>query len=65
MLQRTHQDAAPWIVVRANDKRQARLNVIRDILTRIRYEDRKRRRPDPDVAQAFSGKLIDSQWLAP
>lgn len=65
MLLRTHQAAAPWIVVRANDKRQARLNVIRDILTRIRYEDRKRRRPDPDVARAFSGKLIDSQWLAP
>jgi len=64
MLLKTHQDAAPWIVVRANDKRQARLNVIRDILSRIRYEDRKRQRPDPDVARAFTGKLIDSGWLA-
>lgn len=67
MLLSTHQEAAPWVVVRANDKRQARLNVIRDILSRIPYEDRKRRhlRPDPDVARAFTGKLIDSEWLAP
>ena len=67
MLLTTHQDAAPWVVVRANDKRQARLNVIRDILSRIPYEGRKRRhlRPDPDVARAFTGKLIDSGWLAP
>ncbi|HEY6926692.1 MAG TPA: polyphosphate kinase 2 [Steroidobacteraceae bacterium] len=67
MLLGTHQDAAPWVVVRANDKREARLNVIRDILSRIPYEDRKRRhlRPDPDVARTFTGKLIASEWLAP
>ena len=67
MLLSTHQDAAPWVVVRANDKRQARLNVIRDILSRIHYEGRKRRRvrPDPDVARAFTGRLLGSGWLAP
>ena len=67
MLLRTHQDAAPWIIVRANDKRQTRLNVIRDILSRIRYNGRKKRSfsPDPDVARPFSRKLIDSGWLAP
>jgi polyphosphate kinase len=66
MLLRTHQDAAPWIVVRANDKRQTRLNVIRDILSRIPYKDRKPRRlrPDPDLARAFTRKLINSGWLA-
>jgi polyphosphate kinase 2 len=65
MLLRTHQDTAPWIVVRANDKHQARLNVIRDILTRIRYEGRKRHRPDPHIARGFTARLIDSEWLAP
>jgi polyphosphate kinase 2 len=67
MLLRTHQDAAPWIVVRANDKRRARLNVIRDILTRVRYTNGKRKesRPDPSIARAFTEKLIHSSWLAP
>jgi polyphosphate kinase 2 len=66
MLVRTNQEAAPWIVVRADNKRQARLNVIRDILTRVRYTDEKRQklRPDPCVAQSFTGKLIRSGWLA-
>jgi polyphosphate kinase 2 len=67
MLLRTHQDAAPWIIVRANDKRHARLNVIRDILTRIRYTDSRRQksRPDPHIAREFTEKLIHSGWLAP
>src|SRR6185312_14180696 len=32
MVERTHSDAAPWIIVRANDKRRARLAAIRRIL---------------------------------
>jgi polyphosphate kinase 2 len=67
MLVRTHQEAAPWIVIRADDKREARLNVIRDILTRIRYAGRKRRglQPDSRVARQFGEKLISTGWLAP
>jgi polyphosphate kinase len=67
MLERTHHEAAPWIVVRADDKRQARLNIIRDILTRIPYRGRKpdRLRPDTGIARDFSDDLIISQWLAP
>ena len=34
MLMKTHGVYAPWIVVRADDKRSARLNVIRDIISR-------------------------------
>ncbi|KQV44126.1 MULTISPECIES: polyphosphate kinase 2 [unclassified Rhizobium] len=38
MLKETHSKDAPWTVVRANDKRRARLNVIRHILHRLDYD---------------------------
>jgi polyphosphate kinase 2 len=67
MLTRTHHDDAPWVVVRADDKHQTRLNVIRDILSRMPYPHMKRRlaRPDPRVARKFNKELIASGWLAP
>ncbi|MFU0503967.1 polyphosphate kinase 2 [Pseudaminobacter sp. NGMCC 1.201702] len=40
MLERTHTAHAPWIIVRANDKRRARLAVIRRILTSLPYPGR-------------------------
>ncbi|MBB4404758.1 MULTISPECIES: polyphosphate kinase 2 [Agrobacterium tumefaciens complex] len=38
MLEKTHTDAAPWTVVRANDKRRTRVNLIRHILLTLDYE---------------------------
>jgi polyphosphate kinase len=66
MFRRTHQREAPWIVVRADDKHQARLNVIRDMLARIRAPDIKPRlaRPDPRVAREFNEQLLASGWVA-
>jgi polyphosphate kinase 2 len=40
MFERTHKEFAPWIIVRANDKRRARLAVIRRILVSLPYEGR-------------------------
>ncbi len=40
MLERTHTPHAPWVVVRSNDKRRARLEVIRHILQSLPYHDR-------------------------
>jgi polyphosphate kinase len=40
MFQRTHTNAAPWNVVRANDKRRARLAVMRRILLSVPYENK-------------------------
>jgi polyphosphate kinase len=37
MLKETHTEHAPWTVVRANDKRRARINVIRTILKELPY----------------------------
>lgn len=40
MLEQTHSNDAPWIVVRGNDKRRARLAAIRRVLICIPYADR-------------------------
>jgi polyphosphate kinase 2 len=40
MIARTHKPFAPWVVVRANDKRRARLAAIRRILLALPYADR-------------------------
>src|SRR5262249_47619434 len=39
MFERTHTDHAPWIIVRSNDKRRARLAVIRHVLLNVPYPD--------------------------
>jgi len=41
MLERTHSEHAPWTVVLANDKRRARLAVIRRLLLSIPYDGRQ------------------------
>ena len=53
MFRRTHTNHAPWIIVRANDKRRARLAVIRRILRALPYEGR-----DLDVIGKEDGKII-------
>jgi polyphosphate kinase 2 (PPK2 family) len=37
MLKETHMDYAPWTVLHANDKRRARLNLIRHMLLTLDY----------------------------
>jgi polyphosphate kinase 2 len=52
MLDACHSDTAPWTVVLANDKRRARLNLIRHVLDRVDYPGRDRTvvgKPDPLV----------------
>jgi len=67
MLARTHTEAAPWTIVRADDKELARLNVIRDLLHRFDYKgrDRKLIRPDRDIVCEFDPSLIETGMLAP
>lgn len=42
MLKETHSEHAPWTVVRANDKRRARLDLIRHILKTLDYNGKDR-----------------------
>ena len=53
MLARTHHAVAPWRIVRTDDKRLARVNLIRDILSRVHYAGKKSRQVQPDRAIAF------------
>ncbi len=41
MLARTHHPLAPWVVVRADHKRKARLELIRDLLSRQGYTGKR------------------------
>jgi polyphosphate kinase 2 len=48
MFVRTHTAVAPWIIVKTDDKETGRLNVIRDILRRVDFPDRKGQLEKPD-----------------
>jgi polyphosphate kinase 2 len=60
MLARTHSVFAPWIIVRADDKRSARLNVIRDLLSRCDFHGKDRHGPTSDPNAVF---LYDESQL--
>jgi polyphosphate kinase len=55
MLTRTHTIVSPWTVVRADNKAQARINIIRDLLARFEFPGKKHRSdvPDPKVLFQF------------
>ncbi|AOV16809.1 polyphosphate kinase 2 [Acidihalobacter aeolianus] len=67
MFARTHSALAPWTVVRADDKKLARLNVIKDLLTRLDYADKAHDliRPDPDIVFAYAEAYLDNGMIAP
>jgi polyphosphate kinase 2 len=57
MLRRTHTGHAPWVIVKADDKKQARINLVRDLVRRMDHEGLSHdiSRPDPDVVFAYRG----------
>jgi len=65
MLARTSHEAAPWHVVMANDKKTARIEIIRDLLDGFSYpdKDKKLTRPDRRIVFAWSKEKHDR--LAP
>ncbi len=66
MLTRTHSMVAPWTIIRADDKPAARINLIRDVLTRLEFEgkDRKADLPDPEIVFSFHSDAISNGMLA-
>jgi polyphosphate kinase 2 len=67
MFARTHTVLSPWIVVRADDKRQARLNLIRDLLARLRYPgaDETLSTPNPNIVFAYDEAYLHNGMIAP
>ena len=62
MFQRTDTTLSPWFIVRANDKHAARLNLMRHLLSRLRYRGKRHEllEFDPAVVFAFEdGRLRD------
>ena len=57
MFSRTHTSYAPWIIVKANDKKQARLESMRHVLSTLDYPGRENPgthlSPDPDVVLRY------------
>jgi len=66
MLARTHTGVAPWTIVRADDKHRARLNVIRDMLSRLHYADKSKAliRPDRRIVFPYGEDAIDKGLIA-
>ncbi|MEQ1863947.1 MAG: polyphosphate kinase 2 [Micropepsaceae bacterium] len=66
MLEETSSAQSPWIVVRANDKRAARLNIIRDLLSRLACPetDKHLATPDESIVFAYDGDSSSKQRLA-
>lgn len=58
MFARTHTHICPWNIVSTNDKKRARLNVARDILSKIDYEGKDQTAvcmlPDPSIVWLYS-----------
>ncbi len=66
MLLGSHTVAAPWQIVRADSKRHARLNLIRDILSRLHYGGRSKKltAPDRNVVFEFTPDCLTTKRLA-
>ena len=60
MLSHTDHEDAPWTVINANDKKRARLESIRAVLSSVPYaqrDDAVAHAPDPAVVQVAAALL--------
>jgi polyphosphate kinase len=66
MLARTHNPIAPWMIVRADNKHPARINIIKDILDRLHYpnKDEQLLSPDPQIVFAYDVANLENVQLA-
>jgi polyphosphate kinase len=66
MLVHTHNLITPWIIVYADNKPAARINLIKDMLSRVEYEDKDERLilPDPQIVATFEASFIEEGVLA-
>ena len=66
MLAHTHNTITPWIIVHADDKHVARLNIIKHLLSRVHYEDKDDLliRPDPKIVFGYDALSLENGQLA-
>ena len=62
MLNKTHTNYAPWIIVKANNKEKARLESMRYVLSTLPYLGKERAKinllPDPDVVSRYHKNVM-------
>jgi polyphosphate kinase 2 len=66
MLTRSHTPRAPWLIVATDDKKQARLNVLRHLVERLGVAELsvETRAVDPDIAFLFERKALTDGRMA-
>lgn len=66
MLTHTHNAIAPWTIVRADNKQLARINIIKDMLSRLHYADKDERLilPDPQIVLTYDAAYLVNGVLA-
>ena len=64
MFNHTHTSYAPWIIINSNDKRTARLESIRYVLSRFDYLGKQTANtvvyPDPNIVQRFHRSMLQT-----
>ncbi|MCB0272204.1 MAG: polyphosphate kinase 2 [Bdellovibrionales bacterium] len=62
MFARTHNSFSPWVIIRANDKKSARLESMKYILSKFSYEGKSdakiKLEPDPNVVSRYHRKIV-------
>lgn len=66
MLERTSTKFSPWMVVKADHKKTAHLNVIRDILSRVECPEKDQHMgvSDKKIISEFKPSLLKKGWIA-
>ena len=67
MFTRTHNEIAPWHVVQADDKKQARLNVIRHLMSLVDCPDKDMHAaaPDPEIVFPYDDGQLANGAISP
>lgn len=65
MFARSHSPFAPWIIVNANDKKLARLQLIKGLLSRLSYTDKDEMRvlPDQSIIFEYESLYLDNGMI--
>lgn len=60
MFIRTHNELTPWYIIKADNKKSARLNLIRHLLANVECKDKDKHKaiPDPKIVFPFSEELL-------
>lgn len=66
MFERTHNEITPWYVVRADDKKRARLNVIRHLMSLVDCPDKDEHaaKPDPEIVFVYDDRQHENGTIA-